>query len=97
MASDKSRFATPYSSSTASSIVAVIIDNIEIESILGYCVFDNPASREAIADDCFSNNKDIEGLDDKGVASLADTFSSDPSQQMSRLEPERLVSQLTVH
>jgi predicted transcriptional regulator len=56
MASDKSRFVTPYSSPTASSIMAAIIENIKIETTLGYCSFANPASREAIADDDFGNH-----------------------------------------
>jgi hypothetical protein len=56
MASDKAPFVTPYSSPTASSIVAAIIENIKIVTILGYCGFDNPGSREAIADDGFSNH-----------------------------------------
>jgi hypothetical protein len=43
MASDKSRFVTPYSSWTASSIMAAIIENIKIETTLGYCGFANPA------------------------------------------------------
>jgi hypothetical protein len=56
--------------------MAAIIANVEIDTILMYCGFENPASRQAIAEDGFNSYQDIAGLDDKDVNSLADGFSS---------------------